>query len=307
MEDNPRPSSSSDPSPSSSSGGNGSSSRSPSLAQRFSRQISRGILPALRNLVRSNRSQQRSRVAPEHPHTELAPMTTSTTIQQPPPENPLPDSQQPSNPPITCTTTSTQPSVSDIPINFVPPPPPLPELPPPLIDDDEPPQLEQLPLNPLAALSNLINNEAPPSEDADAPSTTTNSRQRYRLVVYFEERSQEEQPTARYVAVIVGRLDELQFLVSFMCTLIPFSIFCFSTTNYSREYVVTCFWQVKLSSSNNERGFGDILNHLFNAYTPKGTPPATKDSIDSLPTVTIADEEQSCMVSFIITREVCFS
>lgn len=82
-------------------------------------------------------------------------------------------------------------------------------------------------------------------------------------MVYFEERSQEEHPTARYVAVIVGRLDELQFLLS--------------------------------SSNTSERGFSDMLNNLFNAYAPKGTPPAAKDIIDSLPTVTVTEQEQ-CMI-----------
>jgi len=125
-------------------------------------------------------------------------------------------------------------------------------------------------LNNLGALANLDENtdnstvisSPPPLEDMDT--SPTNTRQRYRLVVYFEERSQEEHPTARYVAVIVGRLDELQFLLS--------------------------------SSNNSERGFGDILNNLFNAYAPKGTPPAAKDIIDSLPTVTITEQEQSCMI-----------
>jgi len=110
-------------------------------------------------------------------------------------------------------------------------------------------------------LNNLLDDDnSPQNEDSDANST--HPRQRYRLVVYFEERSPEEH-TARYVAVIVGRLDELQFL---------------------------------LSSGTNEQGFGDILNHLFNAYAPKGTPPASSDSIDNLPTVTITDEHQSCMI-----------
>lgn len=58
------------------------------------------------------------------------------------------------------------------------------------------------------------------------------------------------------------------------------------------------FDRLKLnSSSNNERGFGDILNHLFNAYTPKGTPPAAQDSIDNLPTITVTEPDKSCMVS----------
>jgi hypothetical protein len=39
-----------------------------------------------------------------------------------------------------------------------------------------------------------------------------------------------------------------------------------------------------------------MLNNLFNAYAPKGTPPAAKDIIDSLPTVTVTEQEQ-CMVS----------
>jgi len=118
----------------------------------------------------------------------------------------------------------------------------------------------------LNNLNNLMDDDTQAqlqNNDGGDGNQQTNPRQRYRLVVYFEERSPEEQPTARYVAVIVGRLDELQFLLS--------------------------------SSSNNERGFGDILNNLFNAYTPKGTPPASTDTIDSLPTVTITDEQQ-CMI-----------
>jgi len=136
---------------------------------------------------------------------------------------------------------------------------------PPVPPESVPPHSEEEGLShttsPNSALNSLLNGDVAQSDDMDT--NPTNSRQRYRLVVYFEERSPEEQPTARYVAVIVGRLDELQFL---------------------------------LSSSSNERGFGDVLNHLFNAYTPKGTPPASNDSIDSLPTLTITEPEQACMI-----------
>jgi len=117
-------------------------------------------------------------------------------------------------------------------------------------------------VNNIDALPNLMDDDTTFPEDMDT--SPSNARQRYRLVVYFEERSPEEHPTARYVAVIVGRLDELQFLLS--------------------------------SSNTAERGFGDILNNLFNAYSPKGTPPASKTSIDTLPTVTITEQEQSCMI-----------
>lgn len=245
--------------------GSGERQRSPNLAQRVGRQLSRSILPALRNLVRSNRSQQRSRVAPEESRPQ-------DMVHVPPPnvpEGPPASSSQAQAPDCTTAQPNASPNISDIP-NASPPLPPLIE------DEGDFPSTTTTTTtaaNTIAALNNLINNHhnmnmtEPDTQQlqADDMDTTnnTNSRQRYRLVVYFEERSPEEQPTARYVAVIVGRLDELQFL---------------------------------LSSSSNERGFGDILNHLFNAYQPKGTPPASKDSIDSLPTVTITEHEQACMI-----------
>jgi hypothetical protein len=141
----------------------------------------------------------------------------------------------------------------------------------PLFDADPISPSSETGLQILSNLANLDNNTdnnsasaSPLTNPEDMDTSPTNTRQRYRLVVYFEERSQEEHPTARYVAVIVGRLDELQFLLA--------------------------------SSNTQERGFSDILNNLFNAYAPKGTPPAANDVIDSLPTVTISEQEQSCMI-----------
>lgn len=242
--------------------GSGSSSRSPTIAQRFSRQISRTVLPALRNLVRSNRSPQQ-RATRQDSNTSIPQPNSSQPI-------PIPETSQSVNSPLT-----EQPNiftnVHEPPLSPLSPHSPLPPLPSsPLLEESlspiEPPEPQET--EDVDSLPNLIDDNDSTTTNSsqleDMDTSTTNTRQRYRLVVYFEERSPEEQATARYVAVIVGRLDELQFLLS--------------------------------SSNTTERGFGDILNNLFNAYAPKGTPPAAPSIIDTLPTVTITEHEQSCMI-----------
>eukprot|EP00026_Physarum_polycephalum_P008224 Phypoly_transcript_08303.p1 GENE.Phypoly_transcript_08303~~Phypoly_transcript_08303.p1 ORF type:complete len:364 (+),score=49.93 Phypoly_transcript_08303:35-1093(+) len=223
------------------------------IAQRFSRQISRTILPALRSLVRSNRTQQRTRTSISEPSIPPQPIVPISPLEST--ENIPPSSPTLATDPLICTNVQEPPQQQD-------------DIPPLIAEEPSLPSIEnglQI-LNNLGDLANLdtnTDNSTTNISTEDMDTSPTNSRQRYRLVVYFEERSQEEHPTARYVAVIVGRLDELQFLLS--------------------------------SSNTSERGFSDILNNLFNAYAPKGTPPAAKDIIDSLPTVTMTEQEQ-CMI-----------
>jgi len=87
----------------------------------------------------------------------------------------------------------------------------------------------------------------PPSEEAPR-----RSQDRYRLIVYIEERTRDTNPQSeetaptRYIAIIVGNHDDLQQIMSGLNT-------------------------------------DDVLNYLFSTYTPKGTPPAKKDFIDKLP------------------------
>lgn len=184
-------------------GSSGSSERhtSNNIAQRFSRQISRSILPALRNLVRSNRT-QRARVAPE-----AGQLNTSIT-------GPAPPSPQQENSPNSAGSPLTEPlhCANNEGENV--------DISPPAALESASEHDEALQLSPASLLPNFTNlmDDTAMSEEVEA-GTPTNPRQRYRLVVYFEERSPEEHPTARYVAVIVGRLDELQFLVS--CTPYP--------------------------------------------------------------------------------------
>lgn len=179
-----------------------SSPRSPrqtNLAQRFGRQISRTILPALRNLVRTR--PQRPRGA-EGEQSSTSTTSTNTTT----PETILEPTEN-VEPPTDLLCTNEQDSSTEL-NNPPTSPPPLEPIPP--INNETGLQL----LNNLDALANFSNlRDENPSEEVDT-TNPTNTRQRYRLVVYFEERTQQEQPAARYVAVIVGRLDELQFLVS---------------------------------------------------------------------------------------------
>jgi hypothetical protein len=132
--------------------------------------------------------------------------------------------------------------------------------------------------------------EQPTNDEANAPQDErTHNRPRYRLVVYFEERARtptstspaasqeggEQTPSTdsapstpthddrnrqrlRYIAVILGELDHLQHLVS--------------------------------------GNMDDLLNHLFNAYVPKGSPPARKDVVENLPTITATGTEDRCPV-----------
>lgn len=189
---------------------------------RVGRLWSRTILPALRNLVRSNRP-QRSRVAPEaeqsSPSLTSTNITSTTTQSNLPLPETIPDtieninSDSSTDPPLICTNVQ-EPSEQQN---------PEPSSPPPLLPSPSP--LEPLAslnnetglqlLNNIEALANLNNLRGEENQTEEIDPNSPNGRQRYRLVVYFEERSQQEQqPAARYVAVIVGRLDELQFLVS---------------------------------------------------------------------------------------------
>jgi len=95
------------------------------------------------------------------------------------------------------------------------------------------------------------------SSDEEAP--TRRSQERYRLVVYIEERTRdttsshgqaEEPAPTRYIAIIVGNHDELQQIMSGLNT-------------------------------------DEVLNYLFSTHTPKGTPPAKQDFIDNLPLTTV--------------------
>jgi len=91
------------------------------------------------------------------------------------------------------------------------------------------------------------------SSDEERPRRT---QDRYRLIVYIEERTrdtnlnnEEPAPTpTRYIAIIVGNHDDLQQIMNGLNTSVD-----------------------------------DVLNHLFSTYAPKGTPPAKTEFIDSLP------------------------
>jgi len=91
------------------------------------------------------------------------------------------------------------------------------------------------------------------SNDGDQTTEEEPRQERYRLLVYIEERSRDstqtddqQPPSTRYIAIIVGNHEELQSIVSGLNT-------------------------------------DDILNYLFNSYGPKGNPPAKTEAIDSLP------------------------
>jgi len=88
----------------------------------------------------------------------------------------------------------------------------------------------------------------------DAPSATPR-QDRYRLLVYIEERTRdtnEVHPPTRYIAIIVGNHDELQHIMNGLNT-------------------------------------DDLLNYLFTTYAPKGTPPAKQEAIDALPLQVVGD------------------
>jgi len=132
------------------------------------------------------------------------------------------------------------------------------------------------------AQDNNVNNTDDPMQDEETqddatpspPSTSspTTRRPRYRLVVYFEEReipnnedanndtaAAEREPSrpSRYVA-----------------------IFSVDSDAHNMPIIHSAGLQ------NTPANFEDILNQLFTSYMPKGTPPAKKELIDTLPTIT---------------------
>eukprot|EP01111_Echinosteliopsis_oligospora_P001692 TRINITY_DN1247_c0_g1_i1.p1 TRINITY_DN1247_c0_g1~~TRINITY_DN1247_c0_g1_i1.p1 ORF type:complete len:412 (+),score=113.55 TRINITY_DN1247_c0_g1_i1:148-1383(+) len=286
---------------------------------RLGRQITRNILPALRNLVRSNRSSSSSSRTRRQSHdsTSESPLNLSSSVPPLPDVPPLAPAQsspildtdgwfadetstsshttEPTPPSLLSSSSSLSSSESissssgdtsamidqerwfeDVPVyqaNTSDLFSPLHRLPS-LLRHAARHQSrdESSPL--LAPSSSSIHDNTPDHMDIDGESTSIEpsagpggegGRQRYRLVVYFEERAQEDQTaTARYVAVIVGRLDELQFLLT--------------------------------NANNPERSFTDMLDHLFNSYKPKGTPPASQHSIDSLASCSVSEEGQRCAI-----------
>jgi len=275
---------------------------------RLGRQLSRGLLPALRNLVRTRRGSRtretEADVDARSSHRDVA-MTEASSA---PPTSPSAersiDAVESSEPDNIMDRIDTEDQTASL-IQ-----PPLANPPSSSTSDNMDiterinnaintnlnsllnnafPGLPSFP--PMPRMSNLLGNQAANTEDGPAPTSppsNPDARQRYRLVVYFEERSQEEQPTARYVAVIVGRLDELQSLLA-------------STQNGGTGTGGLPNFLGNLNNGvaglNDERNFTDLLNHLFQAYAPKGTPPAKQEAIDLLPTITIDESNaQSCMV-----------
>jgi len=147
-------------------------------------------------------------------------------------------------------------------------------------DADTTPLPEDLMEDVLEAQSPALTQQGqlvPTSGTSTSPPGTSTSprgtrRPRYRLVVYFEERdspSTEEssegatpaqpaaptnRPSSRYVAV-------------------------FSIDSDSQNMPIIH----SAGLQNTPANFDDLLNQLFTSYMPKGTPPAKKEIIDSLP------------------------
>jgi len=90
------------------------------------------------------------------------------------------------------------------------------------------------------------------SNDEQTTEEAPRSQERYRLLVYIEERTRdttpqgEEQAPTRYIVIIAGNHEDLQQIMNGM---------------------------------NSD----DVINYLFSNYVPKGNPPAKKEAIDALP------------------------
>lgn len=120
-------------------------------------------------------------------------------------------------------------------------------------------------------------------------STSPNSsrRPRYRLVVYFEERdlpAGTEETATSSTTTDATTNEEGEQEPRDIATPTPqrssryVAIFSVDSDDQDMPIIHSAGLQ------NTYANFDDILNQLFNSYVPKGTPPAKKDVIDTLPT-----------------------
>lgn len=158
----------------------------------------------------------------------------------------------------------------------------------------------------------LIPSSVPPSTTNSTSSPSANRRSRYRLVVYFEERdilpstsgestthdgsSNNDEtspllPRADADATLEEGSSERPSRASNRRRHNPSRyVAVFSIDSDAQNMPI--IHSAGLLHQQSPQNFDDILNQLFASYMPKGTPPAKKEIIDTLPTTT--HTQQTC-------------